>query len=121
MKFSIATATIVGLDMEPHGLRNLFEWDIRFLRKATEFNPIIFENLGESFEDAQRYCEPIKAKFKEIGIEPLSKVVVLFETETLNVCAIGTSGGEKWIDVQDGFNLKTFEELKIDITSLIVY
>lgn len=121
MKFSIATATIVGLEMEPHSLRNLFEWDIRFLRKKTDFNPIIFENLGETIEDAKRYCLPIKEQFKKAEIEPFQKVVVLFETETRNVRAIGTSGGEKWIDVQDGFDLKTFEELKIDITSLIVY
>ena len=121
MKFSIATATIFGLDMEPHSRFKTFAWDITFCRQTAQFNPINFGNLGETFEDAQRYCAPIKAKFEECKIEPLSKVVVLFETETLNVCAIGTSGGDKWIDVQDGFNLKTFEELKIDITSLTVY
>lgn len=121
MKFSIAAATIFGLDMEPHSRFKSFTWDITFCRQTAQFNPITFGNVGENFEEAQKYCAPIKAKFEEAGVKPLSKVFVLFETETLNVCAIGTSGGEKWIDVQDGFTLKTFEELKIDITSLIVY
>lgn len=121
MRFSLATATIFGLDMRPHTRNGVYEWSITFCRQTVVFDHIDFKYLGNNMEEAEKTCIPIKEQFLKAGIESCESVVVLIDAETSKIRAISKKGSEYWIDVQDKFALKTFDELKINVTSLIVY
>ena len=60
-------------------------------------------------------------QFDSIGIHNGDEVIVLFDTDTNKVLAIGKPILSKWIDVEDNFKIKLFGDLNIIITDLTVY
>jgi len=66
------------------------------------------------------HSETIK-QFESIGIHNDDEVIVLFDTDTNKVLAIGKPILSTWIDVEDNFKVKSFGDLNIIITDLNVY
>lgn len=123
-KISIATAKITGLKSNPYYFDSkcFWAWNIMFYESST----LLFDNLPyiwlseDSQEEAKKNCDELKEQFASAGIYEGDKVAIMFK-EGGPVMAIGRIGGNDWIDVEDHFRRKTFEELNIDIISLIVH
>jgi len=122
-KICIATARIKGLTKSPYYLEHhgYFAWDIMFYDTST----LMFDNLpcievGNTVEEAVNFCNQLKENFKQGNIHDGDKVAVIFK-ENGHVRAIGRIGQDLWVDVDDKFVKKTFEELDIIITSLKVH
>ena len=60
-------------------------------------------------------------QFDSIGIHNGDEVVVLFEKANSNIIAIGKPESNKWIDVNDYFKIKVFNDFNLFITDLTVY
>ena len=91
-----------------------FAWDIRFFDTSTVFfNHLLFNKVGDTKEEAIKYCDEIKENFKQAGIEDGGEITVIHEGGY--VSAIGCAENNQWIDVNDRFVRKTFEELNLFI------
>lgn len=122
-KIGIATARINGLNKSPYYFdhRCYYAWSITFSDTShIFFNNLPFIKVGDTEEEGERTCNRLKENFKEAHIFDGEKVAVIFGNDD-NVLAIGSLGENSWIDVTDKFVKKTFDELNIVVTSLIVY
>ena len=126
MKFqevNIATARIEGLKKAPYYFdhRCYFVWDIMFSDISTiEFYNLQCIKVGDTEEEGKLFCEQLKNNFEQANIHDGDKVAVLYGANG-RVRAIGCIGQDSWIDAEDKFVKKTFEELDIIITSLKVH
>ena len=123
-KIGIATAQINGLAESPYYFdeKCYFAWDIMFTEPSTIFlNNITFINVGRDEEQAEALCNQIKENFKEALISDGDKVALIISSRSGNVRAISSTGRDSWIDVKDEFKVKTFNELDLNIDSLIVF
>ena len=122
-KVSIATTRIGGLTKSPYYFNHhgYFAWDIMFSDSSTlGFHNIPRINVGDTEEEAVEFCNQLKENFEQAHIHDGDKVSIIFKANGL-VRAIGCIGEDLWIDADDKFVKKTFEELNIVITSLKVY
>lgn len=120
---SIATARINGLTASPYYFeaKCFWAWKIMFSDTSTlGFFNLPFIKVGDNEEEAVIFCNRLKNKFKQANIHDGDKVAVIFG-EDGNARAIGRTGTDLWIDVDDKFVIKTFKELNINIKSLKVY
>lgn len=126
MKFqevNIATARIEGLKKAPYYFDHhcYFAWNIMFSDTSTlGFTNLPFIKVGDTEEEGVVFCNQLKENFKQANIHDGDKVAVLYEANG-HVRAIGCIGQDSWIDAEDKFVKKTFEELNIVITSLKVH
>lgn len=128
-KIGIATARINGLTKSPDYRTSFFAWKIMFSERSLNFDGIYdldesFYNLAMNVGDikavAESRCNTIKKQFEKVHISDGDRVAIIFK-EDRHIRAIGTIGRDCWIDVDDSFSIKTFEELNIVITSLKVH
>lgn len=125
-KVSIGTARIsgIGIKDKPYLCQHYLHWafDILFHDASTKkIENITNIKVGNNKDEAKLFSNEIKNRIRdEIHIDNGSKVSLIF-SETGRVRAIGAIGRDLWIDVDDKFAVKTFEDLNVVITSLKVY
>lgn len=119
-KIGIATAEFSGLHKKTKYFSryDCYACDI-VLSNSSSLLPYII--IGKTEEEAEEFKNRIKKIFKDANIFTKEKFIVMFEQDTNSVLALGAIGKNFWIDVNDRFKTKTFEELNINIASLKVY
>ena len=96
-----------------------FTWIIKL-----EDCPLCSENnricvtLSDSFEDSREVVNILKHHLALNHIFDGSRVTIIFNSG--EICAIGTNDKDNYCDAKDNFKTKTFAELGINITSLVV-
>lgn len=96
-----------------------FTWIIKL-----EDCPLCSENnrvcvtLSNSFEESRNIVNILKHHLALNHIFDGSKATIIFNLG--DICAIGANGKDTYCDAQDNFKAKTFAELGINITSLVV-
>ena len=128
MKFRrivIATAEIKGIDKDPYFFDHhcYYAWSLMFENPSNLMaflnKPVIY--LSHEEEEANKVCAEFKNAFKEANIHEGDRVVLICNTKG-NILAIGATYSDKWVDVyQDKFTVKTFKELKLNVSSLKVW
>lgn len=120
----IGTARIHGLRSEPHYFaeKDCYEWCITFSEETIiNYCDLLHIYLDKKLPTAAKILNNIIYNFNSIGIADKSKVAVIFSVEDNKVIAIAHTGTPLWIDVTDGFSIKTFSQLNIVITGLEVF
>lgn len=85
------------------------------------FKPLANIKCGNLFEESQKFHSKLIHQFDSIGIHNGDEVVVLFEKANSNIIAIGKTESNKWIDVNDYFKIKVFNDFNLFISDLTVY
>lgn len=75
-------------------------------------------SISNSFEDSRDAVKALKHHLALNHIFDGSKATIVFNSG--DICAIGTNGKDNYCDTKDDFKAKTFAELGINITSLVV-
>ena len=71
-------------------------------------------------QEANEVCRQYKNAFKKANIREGAEVALICNTKG-DILAIGRTNRDSWVDVyQDRFKVKTFKELKLNISSLKV-
>lgn len=78
----------------------------------------IYVDLHSSYEISSKIVTAIRHYFALNHIVEGSKISVISDNE--NIIALGTNGADNYLDVRVHFKAKTFSELGINITSLVV-
>ena len=123
MKINVATARITGLAKPFYYFehRDSYVFDIMFEDTSTlMFKNLPFIEVGETEEEAISNYNKFLQNFENANIHEGDDVAVIFEDDGC-VRAIARIGVNVWIDVDDKFKMKSFEELGIDITLLKVW
>lgn len=120
----IATAEIKGLDKEPYYFNHhcYWAWSIMFENPSSLLAfrnlPVIYLACEE--KEANEVCKQFKKAFEKANIREGDTVALICNTKG-DILAIGRSYSDIWVDVyQDRFTVKTFKELKLNISSLKV-
>ena len=124
MKFAnleISKAKIHGLsDNVYYEKEHLFYcWDITLDDHLSGFLNLSQIYMGKDYKEAALLKKEIEGRFKSIDIEDNSEVITLSEKGEL--IAIGKSGNDSWIDINNHFRLKPFKELNIVPISIKVF
>ena len=120
---NIGTARIKGLEVSPTvwSERFCFIWNLMFTETSTLlFNNISFIPMGDDEETAMKFYNRVKKNFKRAHINENEKVAIIFD-EGGTVKAVAKTGRNSWIDIEDKFSIKTFQELNIQFNALKVY
>ena len=117
-KFCITTARIIGLNNNSILCVDncVFLGSIYFLEAGSKLKNYSCV-LGNYLKEAQSLWENVKDMFAKAHIHNGDKVNVIFR-EDHSVRAIGSIKQNLWIDVDDKFAKKSFEELNITVSSL---
>lgn len=75
-------------------------------------------SISNSFEDSRDAVKTLKHHLALNRIFDGSKATIVFNSGEIR--AIGTNGEDNYCDTKDDFKAKTFAELGINITSLVV-
>lgn len=128
MKFRrivIATAEIKGIDKDPYYFEHhcYWAWSLMFENPSNllSFNnmPVIALSCDE--DEAREICDTWKKAFEKANIHEGDKVVLICNTKG-EILAIGATYSDIWVDVyQNKFTVKTFKELKLNVSSLRVW
>lgn len=80
--------------------------------------PVIYLSLDKA--KANEICRKFKKAFEKANIHEGDTVVLICNTRR-EILAIGCLNSDSWVEVyQDRFKVKTFKELKLNISSLKV-
>ncbi len=116
-KVSEATARMNALSDPPFYWPHacIYAWNIILEDTSTlMFRHPSFFKMGDTLEEAVEYCNKVKEIFKEAGIHDGDMVDLLFERDG-HVRAIGNKERNVWIDLNDKFATKTFNQLGVVI------
>ena len=122
-KIHLALVNIHGLNSEPYYFshRCFYVWGIMFSNAPVfALNNMPYIKVGDTPDEAKRYCNKIKCNFSKAMINDGDSVAVIFGNDGC-ARAIGRLGKDLWIDVTDNFSIKTFKQLNVSITSLTVH
>ena len=127
MKFRrivIATAKIKGLEKDPYWFEHhcYWAWSLMFENPSSLLAfrnlPVIY--LAYDEKEANEVCRQYKNALKKANIREGDEVALICNTKG-DILAIGRTNSDSWVDVyQDKFKVKTFKELKLNISSLKV-
>lgn len=123
-EIGIATATIRGLNDDPYyfDAKCFWAWDIMLENPSNLFGvdniPFIYLH-EDSKKEAIKLCKEIKANFEKAGIFEGKRVALILKGT--HAKAIGSLGGDLWIDTENKFVVKTFKELDLKFDTLTVY
>ena len=120
----IATAEIKGLNKGPYYFNHhcFWAWSLMFENPSSLLAfrnlPVIY--LAYDEKEANEVCRQFKNAFKKANIREGDEVALICNTKG-DILAIGRTNSDSWVDVyQDRFKVKTFKELKLNISSLKV-
>lgn len=85
------------------------------------FKNLLDINLEKNSEKAQQYHNKIIKQFDSVGIHEGDEVVILINEQDSTAIAIGSPASNKWIDVNDYFKIKVFNDFNLFISDLTVY
>ncbi|MBE5822274.1 MAG: hypothetical protein E7311_06810 [Clostridiales bacterium] len=121
----IATAEIKGLEKGPYYFDHhcFWAWSLRFENPSSlcAFRnlPSIYLSLDK--QEASKVCAQFKKAFEKANIHEGDTVALICNTKG-DILAIGRTNSDIWVDVyQDRFTVKTFKELKLNISSLKIW
>lgn len=120
-KIQVAYATINGVTSEPYWFehKSYFVWDIIFSKSScTLFSDLPYIKVGDTWEEAHKFCVQLKKQFARAKIADGDKVTVLFGNDGHPIAIGSTRKKDSWVDVRDNFTKKSFKELNILVTSL---
>ena len=124
----IGSAKINGLTKDPVFNRHkcVWFWEFYFSKSSCPFTTCFehshFIKVGESdntFEESKAFCDELKKKIVDMGISEGERVLVIFGDYEL--VAIGKKREDLWLDINDQFTLKGFDDFNIIPKSLEVY
>lgn len=119
-KIGIATAEFSGLSKKSKYFSRLDCYTCEIvLSNSSALLPYLI--IGKTLEEAEDFKNKIRKIFKESNIFTKDKFVVMFEQDKNSVLALGAIGKDFWIDVNDNFKIKNFNDLNINFASLKVY
>ncbi len=122
-KVCIANAKINGLAKSPYFFepRVYYVWDITFSKTSTLlFYNLPFIYMGNTYEEAEVFCNQVKQNFADAHIQNGDMVKVMYQKNG-SVKAIGSMKTDIWIDVDDKFSKKTLEELNVIVLEKFIY
>ena len=98
---------------------NKYFWIIKLedCPQCSESNRI-YVTLNGSHEDSQKAVDAIRHHLALNRIYNGAKATIILTSDGIR--AIGTNGEDNYCDIKDNFVAKTFSELGINITSLVV-
>ena len=124
-ELGISIARISGLEKDFYFFdeKRYYAWKIKFSKVSTIWiGNLPFIYLGKTEKEAKKTIAKYKNNFSEAKITENDMVAVMFDINDMNeIIAIESLGHKKWVDVRDGFKVKSFKELELEIKTLRVY